>query len=474
MIVWADDKYPQYNTDYTIKLLVQQGADQRKLILGVPFYGQTFTLSEKAVRLVGEGISARGPGKPGEYTKQPGMLAYYEICDRIKNQGWRKGREASQKSGPFAMLNDQWVGFEDYDSVAAKAKYVLDTGLGGIAAWTIDLDDFSNRCCSEAFPLLSSINRVFNRISTSKPSGVNCQKPPEPVTPIAPVTTTVGPDGVPGPGLNEHTTWPSWNPSGTTSKPSSEFTWWPTQSTTTTTKAPSTTTTTTTTTERPDEEIIHVPVNTIPGSGGPCTIEGMYKRHPYSCSKYYQCVYGEYIEYNCASGLHWHERGNLCDWPASAKCVEKTPLFDEIYTKKPFTTTTVVFDEKRTSTRKPTITNRPTTPRPYSKPPSPSEPCTNGAYRSNIDDCQSYFICVNHKWIPQDCGNQFHFDQTSLECDYASKVRCLPASKYLKFVGRFSKVQLDDPCGGHDYVVSIFFPFNFLLIQSIINLLKGL
>lgn len=42
--------------------------------------------------------------KPGEYTKQPGMLAYYEICKRIKENGWRKGREASQKSGPFAML----------------------------------------------------------------------------------------------------------------------------------------------------------------------------------------------------------------------------------------------------------------------------------------------------------------------------------------------------------------------------------
>lgn len=340
-------------------------------------------------------------------------------------------------------------------------------GLGGIAAWTVDLDDFSNRCCSEAFPLLSSINRVFNRISTPKPvSGSNCQKPFEPVTPVAPVTTTVGPDGIPGPGLNEHTTWPSWSPSNTTPKPSSsEYTWWPTQSTTTTTtttEAPTTTTTTTTTsTEKPDEEIIHVPVNTIPGSGGSCTIEGRYKRHPYSCSKYYQCVYSEYIEYNCASGLHWHERGNLCDWPASAKCVEKTPSSDEIVTKKPITSTTIAHNddyttEKLSTTRKPTVTNRPTTPKPYNKPISPSEPCTNGTYRSNIDDCESYFICVNHKWIRQDCGYGFQFDQTSLECDYASRVRCLPASRYLKFVGKLSRVQLDDPCEGRDYVVSIF------------------
>lgn len=460
-----DDKYPHYNTDYTIQLLKREGADPRKIIVGIPFYGQSFSLSEKANNLVGEGTPARGPGKPGEYTKQPGMLAYYEICDRVKNYNWRKGREASQKSGPFAQKDNQWVGFEDYDSVAAKAKYVLDSGLGGVAAWTVDLDDFSNRCCFEAFPLLSSINRVFNRISSIKPISGNCEKPSEPVTPAAPVTTTVGPDGIPGPGQHEHTTWPSWSPSSTTSKPSSEFTWWPTQSTTT--RKPTTTTTktttqatTTTTTESVieiEEEIIHVPVNTMPGSGGPCKSDGKYKPHPYNCNKYYQCVYGEYIEYSCASGLQWHERGNLCDWPASAKCVDKMPPSEEVITKRPITTTTVIYNEEidttpKQTTQKPLIsTTVRTTPKPYSKPTS-GEQCENGSYQPNVDDCESYFICVNHKWIRQDCGYGFQFDQTALECDIASKVRCVPASRYLKFVGKLSRVQLDDPCEGRDYV----------------------
>lgn len=30
-----DDRYPQYNTDYTIQLLKSQGADLRKIIVGV-------------------------------------------------------------------------------------------------------------------------------------------------------------------------------------------------------------------------------------------------------------------------------------------------------------------------------------------------------------------------------------------------------------------------------------------------------
>lgn len=180
------EKYPQYNVDYTLQLLLREGVERAKVILGIPFYGQSFTLQEPGSRLIGEGFPTRGPGKPGEITRQPGMLAYYEICDRIKNFGWRRGIDGAQKSGPFATFNDQWVGYEDVDSVAIKAQYVIDNRFAGVAAWTVDLDDFTNRCCLEPFPLLRSINRAFQRLKTPKPFGLNCKKPAEPVTPIAP------------------------------------------------------------------------------------------------------------------------------------------------------------------------------------------------------------------------------------------------------------------------------------------------
>lgn len=54
------------------------GADPSKIVVGLPLYGQTFTLSSSSEH--GLGDPARGSGNPGEYTQQPGMLAYYEIC----------------------------------------------------------------------------------------------------------------------------------------------------------------------------------------------------------------------------------------------------------------------------------------------------------------------------------------------------------------------------------------------------------
>ncbi|KAH8410070.1 hypothetical protein KR009_005602, partial [Drosophila setifemur] len=155
------DKYPQYNTNYTMQLLVNMGARSDKLILSIPFYGQSFTLKQSLQKLEGDGIPSTGPGEGGELTKQPGMLAYYEICQRISKSKWLSGRDTYRRSGPYALLGDQWVGYEDPASVEAKTRYAINNRFAGVAAWTVDLDDFQNRCCSESFPLLKAINRAM-------------------------------------------------------------------------------------------------------------------------------------------------------------------------------------------------------------------------------------------------------------------------------------------------------------------------
>lgn len=80
----SSDKYPQYNIDYTLNMLINGGVDKSKLIMGVPFYGQTFTLTTTYNSVKGEGTPSSGTGHAGMITKQPGMLAYYEICSNSK------------------------------------------------------------------------------------------------------------------------------------------------------------------------------------------------------------------------------------------------------------------------------------------------------------------------------------------------------------------------------------------------------
>lgn len=56
------------------------GAPKHKLIVGVPFYGRSYTLGSKD----SNGLKAPikkwvGGGQPGNYTGEAGILAYYEV-----------------------------------------------------------------------------------------------------------------------------------------------------------------------------------------------------------------------------------------------------------------------------------------------------------------------------------------------------------------------------------------------------------
>lgn len=56
---------------------MEKGAPARKLVMGMPLYGQSFTLSDAK----NNGLNARapGPGTAGEFTRAAGFLAYYEV-----------------------------------------------------------------------------------------------------------------------------------------------------------------------------------------------------------------------------------------------------------------------------------------------------------------------------------------------------------------------------------------------------------
>lgn len=61
---------------------------------------------------------ARSAGKEGEYTRERGFLAYYEVCQLQQRDGWDMKRDSV--GGPFITREDQWVGFDDKEYIIKK------------------------------------------------------------------------------------------------------------------------------------------------------------------------------------------------------------------------------------------------------------------------------------------------------------------------------------------------------------------
>jgi len=61
----------------------ETGLSREKAVVGIPTFGVTYTLADK--RQHGLKAASVGPGQAGQYTKEPGVLAYYEVLVVFKS-----------------------------------------------------------------------------------------------------------------------------------------------------------------------------------------------------------------------------------------------------------------------------------------------------------------------------------------------------------------------------------------------------
>eukprot|EP00096_Caligus_rogercresseyi_P009501 TRINITY_DN3239_c0_g1_i4.p1 TRINITY_DN3239_c0_g1~~TRINITY_DN3239_c0_g1_i4.p1 ORF type:complete len:674 (+),score=149.44 TRINITY_DN3239_c0_g1_i4:227-2248(+) len=175
------------NIESTIKYYIGHGASPDKLVLGIPTYGRSYKLLNPDAHTIGSPTD--GPGTQGNGTKEDGYLAYYEICNGIKEQDWEVVNENRGSVGPYAHHDTFWVGYDDMDIVKEKAYYVAEEGLGGIMFWTIDNDDFRGTCHNEPYPLIEAAKRALyssSAQSSDRPRSLSGKRTTTPTPPTTP------------------------------------------------------------------------------------------------------------------------------------------------------------------------------------------------------------------------------------------------------------------------------------------------
>jgi chitinase len=133
------------NLDAAVRLVLDRGAPKEKIIVGIPAYGNVFTLADPNQN--GVGAPATGAGS----------WRFNEICQRTNANSLTYVWDDDQKV-PYAYSGSSWVGYDDVKSVTIKAQYINDNGLGGAMIWKIDSDDYSGACGLGKYPLMSAIH----------------------------------------------------------------------------------------------------------------------------------------------------------------------------------------------------------------------------------------------------------------------------------------------------------------------------
>ena len=172
------------------------GANPAKLSMGLGAYGRSFKLADRnnnglLAPCAGPNDNGLYSGEEGEFTREPGYLAYYEICDKLNN-GWTEVYN-EEIQAPYAHGDGDWVGYDNERSIRYKVNMAKEYGAGGVMFWAFDIDDFKGQYCGAGrYPLINAAKDEWNKAgsgptpTTTTSSGPNTsrhtttqQTPPE-------------------------------------------------------------------------------------------------------------------------------------------------------------------------------------------------------------------------------------------------------------------------------------------------------
>ncbi|XP_046398093.1 probable chitinase 2 [Ischnura elegans] len=169
------------NANFSINYWIQNGAPAEKLVMGVGLHGRTFTLSQEDK--TDPYAPASGPGTSGPYTREAGFIGYNEICDQrlTHPRAWSIEHD-EYIIAPYTYNENQWISYEDQESIKIKTRFAVNLGLKGVMAWSIETDDFHGECHGVKFPLLTAILDGLNGGYVPIPPSEPTQGPRFPTT----------------------------------------------------------------------------------------------------------------------------------------------------------------------------------------------------------------------------------------------------------------------------------------------------
>lgn len=123
--------------DTALDLIWRNSIEPSKVVLGLAFYGRAFTASSASC--LEPGCRFESGGVRGKCSKAVSVLLNSEIDDIIRERGITPKfyQDAAVK---VASWDDQWVAYDDIETLKIKSQYAQSRCMGGVMVWAISHD----------------------------------------------------------------------------------------------------------------------------------------------------------------------------------------------------------------------------------------------------------------------------------------------------------------------------------------------
>lgn len=107
--------------------------------MGMGFYGRSFTLADPACKTAG--CKFTSGGNPGRCSASAGTLMFNEIQEIIDAGGAQITTDKKAAVKIVTWGKNQWVSYDDEETLKAKMDYANNLCLGGVMVWAASTDD---------------------------------------------------------------------------------------------------------------------------------------------------------------------------------------------------------------------------------------------------------------------------------------------------------------------------------------------
>ena len=140
------DRASHFSASYGVVSWIDAGVPAGKLVMGLPLYGRSWFLRNKANRCVGAPVVAAGPKQRG--SNATGVMSYAEVQKLAAAGGGGGGPRCAVTTtydnasvASYLSVGDVWVAFDGAAVVAEKLAFAARRGLLGYFLWPVNYDD---------------------------------------------------------------------------------------------------------------------------------------------------------------------------------------------------------------------------------------------------------------------------------------------------------------------------------------------